>query len=187
MFQRFIALAVLFQSSRFHRFAVSKFQSFTASLFQSFKVSLLRCFRVSSHLRCCFKVSGFTASLFQSFIASLFQSSRFHRFAVSKFHRTCGAVSKFQVSPLRCFRVSSHLRCCFKVPGFTTSLFQSFITPPPSGTQNKPRLRLFAFKSGPPEQTKTSSVCYGEKRRYMSPNDAGHQSLRPCYRTRRVL
>ena len=25
------------------------------------------------------------------------------------------------------------------------------------------------------------SVCYGEKRRYMSPNDARHQSLRPCY------
>ena len=38
---------------------------------------------------------------------------------------------------------------------------------------------------GSPEQTKTLSVCYGEKRRYMSPNDAGHQSLRPCYRTRR--
>ncbi len=39
----FNAPTVLFQSSRFHRFAI-----------QSFKVSLLRCFRVSSHLRCCF-------------------------------------------------------------------------------------------------------------------------------------
>ena len=61
-------------------------------------------------------------------------------------------------------------------------------------------------KTGPPEQTKTPSVCYGEQRRYkspitlwvpkindcfivgkrrnMSPNDVGHQSLRPCYRTR---
>ena len=49
---------------------------FTAlRLFQSFKVSLLRCFRVSSHLRCCFKVPGFTASLFRV--------SKFHRFAVS--------------------------------------------------------------------------------------------------------
>ena len=95
--------------------------------FQRFKVSPLRCFRVSSHLRCCFKVPGFTASLFQSFIAPavLFQSSRFHRLAVSMFHNSS-----------------------------------------PSGTQNKPRLRLFAFKSGSPEQTKILSVCYGEKRRY---------------------
>ena len=29
-----------------------------------------------------------------------------------------------------------------------------------------PNACLFAFKSGPPEQTKTSSVCYGEERRY---------------------
>ena len=61
LFQSFIAPAVLFQSSRFHRLAVSEFQSFSASLFQGFKVSPLRCFRVS----------------------------KFHRFAVSEFHRTC--------------------------------------------------------------------------------------------------
>ena len=30
----------------------------------------------------------------------------------------------------------------------------------------KPRLRLFAFKSGSPEQTKILPVCYGGKRRY---------------------
>jgi hypothetical protein len=67
LFQSFIAPTVLFQSSRFHRFAVSAFhrtcgavselQSFTASLFQhfiaptvlfqSFRVSPLRCFNVS--------------------------------------------------------------------------------------------------------------------------------------------
>ena len=143
MFQRFIAPAVLFQS---------------------FKVSLLRCFRVSKFHRTCGAVSKF-----QSFSASLFQSFKVSLLRCSEFHRTCGAVSEFQVSPLRCFRVSSHLWCCFKVPGFTASLFQCFITPPPSGTQNKrliylgraevrvafnfplwvpkskPRLRLFAF------------------------------------------
>ena len=32
--------------------------------------------------------------------------------------------------------------------------------------KSKPRLCLFAFKSGSPEQTKILSVCYGGKRRY---------------------
>ena len=71
MFQRFIAPTVLFQSSRFHRFAISEFQSFTASLFQSFKVSPFLCFRVSKFHRTCGAVSefqSFTASLFQRFI-----------------------------------------------------------------------------------------------------------------------
>jgi hypothetical protein len=77
------------------------------------------------------------------------------------------------------------------------------------GPQNKPRLRLFVMgRSGGtscplpsgypkvnPERPSTlpigspkvnqDFVCLilGE-RRYMSPNDAKHQSLRPCYRTR---
>ena len=137
MFQRFIAPAVLFQS---------------------FKVSLLRCFRVSKFHRTCGAVSKF-----QSFSASLFQSFKVSLLRCSEFHRTCGAVSEFQVSPLRCFRVSSHLWCCFKVPGFTASLFQCFITHNSSpigypkvnpdsvcllsnrGPRSKPRLRLFAF------------------------------------------
>ena len=42
----------------------------------------------------------------------------------------------------------------------------------------------WAVNVGSPEQTKILSVCYGGKRRYMSPNDAKHHSLRACYRTR---
>ena len=143
----FAPAVLVFNVSKFLRFAVSEFQSFTASLFQSFiapavlfqsfKVSLLRCFRVSSHLRCCFKVPGFSASLFQSFIAPAVL------FQSSRFLRF--AVSEFQ--------------------SFTASLFQSFIAAP-LFPKSKPRLRLFAFKSVSPEQTKILSVCYGEKRRY---------------------
>ena len=52
--------------------------------------------------------------------------------------------------------------------------------------QNKPRLRLFTKKWGLQSKPRLVCLLWGEgKRRYMSPNDAGHQSLRPCYRTRR--
>ena len=93
---------------------------------------------------------------------------------------------RFKVSPLRCFRVSSHLRCCFKVPGFTASLFQSFIAPAQItyfsvGTMCRP------LNSSNPWVPQINGCFILGERRYMSPNDAGHQSLRPCYRTRRVL
>ena len=38
---------------------------------------------------------------------------------------------------------------------------------------------------GYPKVNQDSVCLLLGKRRYMSPNDAGHQSLRPCYRTRR--
>ena len=48
-----------------------------------------------------------------------------------------------------------------------------------------PNACLFAFKSGPPEQTKTSSVCYGEERRYeLLQRWQSHRFAQPCYRTR---
>ena len=50
---------------------------------------------------------------------SCFKVSEFLCFAVSEFHRTYGAVSKFQVSPLRSLEFQS----------FSASLFQSFIAP----------------------------------------------------------
>jgi hypothetical protein len=56
----FAPAVLVFNVSKFLRFAVSEFQSFTASLFQCFITP-----------------------------AVLFQSSRFHRLAVSEFHRTC--------------------------------------------------------------------------------------------------
>ena len=64
------------------------------------------------------------------------------------------------------FNVSKFLRFAVsEFQSFTASLFQSFIAAP-LFPKSKPRLRLFAFKSGSPEQTKILSVCYGEKRRY---------------------
>ena len=88
---------------------------------------------------------------------------------------------------------------------------------PPSGYPKvNPERPSNGNQIAPPRANQDLSVCYGEKekrrymspsipqllphrvpkingcfilgeRRYMSPNDARHQSLRPCYRTRRVL
>ena len=54
--------------------------------------------------------------------------------------------------------------------------------------KNKLRQCLFAKKWGLQSKPRLVCLLWGEgERRYMSPNDAEHQSLRPCYRTRRVL
>ena len=78
------------------------------------------------------------------------------------------AILEFQgFTPYGCF---THLRClfhCFAVSRFHNSSHIthnfSHVTHNP---KSKPRLCLFAFIPGSPEQTKTTSVCYGEKRRY---------------------
>ena len=65
------------------------------------------------------------------------------------------------------------------------------------GLHNKPRLCLFVMgrresggtscplPSGYPKVNQDFICLLLGERRYMSPNDARHQSLRPCYRTRR--
>ena len=64
---------------------------------------------------------------------------------------------------------------------FELRIKNSPITHPPSGTQNK---RLLSNR-GPQSKPRLVCLLWGEgKRRNMSPNDAKHQSLRPCYRTR---